>query len=836
MLDRDQAPTDLLTELRQLKATQNNKEVQGRLETIESILERLLEGQGHSQEDLVSDTRQSAKGQGEGTRASTDLGNLRRRWHSFLHRPKRAPPAHAPAPGLKSSGSHSLHETDIPSGVSRPAQPSFQELAHDPKSSELSPLSDTLVEVLREHQEATVAQLREMTGYMRGLNDSLSRDAVDRQQELRGVTARIDQLRSEMGPHKGDASTIPSIHHPATEGQAASDSPPDTDPFSTAPPSMHRPIEPYEPTVVTYTPSVGTFFPVAVPHSDQVSTSAISLAASGQPSSPAASQRLSHSPATRSVPVPVPSSEQRNPVVHAPRSPTPPPAHRQYISNIGPSSPIFPPVPPSTGISLTTSTTSPRRSFLSPPDSPIPLQFLGGRFAQHTITTRTPNYEHPGPEHFPINKTELEPGQVVRDAYDTQTRHQDEFGQAGQLNFQANETRRGSEPGQQGDEPQDIPPLLSSHLRDRTQALDATIIPTQATMGDTVLHPVPSALGAVDMLIELIGKEREPPTARANHESAGIPTGRTHIDKAREVKIRGLEEELNRVRGERDNEQQLYMDGSGSSRVTVTERHEALRNQLSDIANMVQQLHSEYEGRRQEKQRRENERDSQIQELLGIATRIVEEQAAAKVREEEENYTLRSDTQRQYDELIGTIRATANEQVPYNVQGYLDEFSKVLAGEVRMLLGEVGKLREERRSIQHELGFLMMMKSKYGPGGEFDPDWHPPMPPPPPDAPSAQVRQRSVPQRRDDDSNPDWQSDVPPHPRLNGILSGSPLPSPSPPPPPESASEPRYTESWATWHPNPALSPTPPSIEPSLLPDRQSPGLFGPRSPRGSFS
>ena len=35
---------------------------------------------------------------------------------------------------------------------------------------------------------------------------------------------------------------------------------------------------------------------------------------------------------------------------------------------------------------------------------------------------------------------------------------------------------------------------------------------------------------------------------------------------------------------------------------------------------------------------------------------------------------------------------------------------------------------------------------------------------------------------------------------------------------------------------NPALAPTPPSVEPHLLvPDRGSPGLFGPRSPRDSF-
>ncbi|KAF9222420.1 kinase-like protein [Gyrodon lividus] len=42
--------------------------------------------------------------------------------------------------------------------------------------------------------------------------------------------------------------------------------------------------------------------------------------------------------------------------------------------------------------------------------------------------------------------------------------------------------------------------------------------------------------------------------------------------------------------------------------------------------------------------------------------------------------------------------------------------------------------------------------------------------------------------------------------------------------------------SWTTWYPNPALAPTPPSTPPSielvlLVPDRGSPGLFGPRSP-----
>ena len=60
---------------------------------------------------------------------------------------------------------------------------------------------------------------------------------------------------------------------------------------------------------------------------------------------------------------------------------------------------------------------------------------------------------------------------------------------------------------------------------------------------------------------------------------------------------------------------------------------------------------------------------------------------------------------------------------------------------MRMLLSEVGKLREERRNIQllativsssaqsfankllSEIGSLLVMQSKYEAGGIFDPDW-----------------------------------------------------------------------------------------------------------------
>lgn len=48
-------------------------------------------------------------------------------------------------------------------------------------------------------QLATVDQQRELMRYMGGLNDWLARDVQDRQAELRAVTARIDQLRDDLG-------------------------------------------------------------------------------------------------------------------------------------------------------------------------------------------------------------------------------------------------------------------------------------------------------------------------------------------------------------------------------------------------------------------------------------------------------------------------------------------------------------------------------------------------------------------------------------------------------------------------------------------------------------
>lgn len=60
----------------------------------------------------------------------------------------------------------------------------------------------------------------------------------------------------------------------------------------------------------------------------------------------------------------------------------------------------------------------------------------------------------------------------------------------------------------------------------------------------------------------------------------------------------------------------------------------------------------------------------------------------------------RADSAHRHQETIDAVRATAQEMVPYNLTGYLDEFSKALAGEIRTLLGEVGRLHEQKRTLQ----------------------------------------------------------------------------------------------------------------------------------------
>ncbi|KAI0332158.1 hypothetical protein GY45DRAFT_1299422 [Cubamyces sp. BRFM 1775] len=164
---------------------------------------------------------------------------------------------------------------------------------------------------------------------------------------------------------------------------------------------------------------------------------------------------------------------------------------------------------------------------------------------------------------------------------------------------------------------------------------------------------------------------------------------------------------------------------------------------------------------------------------------------------------------------------------------YLNDFSKALASEVRVLLAEVGKLRDERRQLQYEIAELMAVKSKHGAGGEFTPDWapkheEPPVPasPPPPAPPS--VIDDGIPAR------PAWRTVHKREERRHKAKAKA-IQAPPPPPPAIAAPEPVNVPAWAQWKPNPLLSPAPiPGTPAAPLPsDHIMPrsGLFGPPSP-----
>ncbi|KAF7366142.1 hypothetical protein MVEN_00491100 [Mycena venus] len=236
--------------------------------------------------------------------------------------------------------------------------------------------------------------------------------------------------------------------------------------------------------------------------------------------------------------------------------------------------------------------------------------------------------------------------------------------------------------------------------------------------------------------------------------------------------------------------------------------------------------------------------DGKYQELLNAIRQTVEDQLPSNVRNQEE--------------LIAAIRSTAGETSSINVQGYMDEFSRSIGSEVRLLLGEVGKLREERRALQFEvsellaaktlhsasssqdgnpfsdpvsaarveLSAILSLRAKYGAGGEFEPDWTPPpgvpgghplappSPAPSPEPPQAMPGWRTVTQRTT--RKPKKKE-----------AAGPQLPNPDPR---------RQANSWATWQPDPNMLPTPPSVEATLsVPDSDSPGLFGPKASRDSY-
>ncbi|KAG8717815.1 hypothetical protein FRC09_013619 [Ceratobasidium sp. 395] len=257
---------------------------------------------------------------------------------------------------------------------------------------------------------------------------------------------------------------------------------------------------------------------------------------------------------------------------------------------------------------------------------------------------------------------------------------------------------------------------------------------------------------------------------------------------------------------------------------------------------------------------REEERRRQEEERVTAAARPgIEAVLAAMQQQNTETAammasiadTLRTDMDRKHLETLESVRATAAEQVPFNVQRYLDDFSKALSEEVRMLLKEVGKLREEKRALQHEIGCLLCLKSKYGPGGEFEPDWVPPggttcptqvpvtampmsMPMPVPEPEPEFVEEEPAPAPKPSAWRTVRTRKKSQRDREEAMVAPTPLYPTGPLSNTDYVPPPRTAASWQSWRGNPTQvpSPSPTGFETGAPPvvsvrDR-SPGPFGP--------
>ncbi|KZT54466.1 hypothetical protein CALCODRAFT_485514 [Calocera cornea HHB12733] len=352
--------------------------------------------------------------------------------------------------------------------------------------------------------------------------------------------------------------------------------------------------------------------------------------------------------------------------------------------------------------------------------------------------------------------------------------------------------------------------------------------------------------------------QRQYDADRAAQEAAHIAA----LEAERE-RIRQLEAELKAVTETAEQEKLDRMAAElarlEQERQDTAAREASYRQELADIKNLLQDRGAEQrawrdtdEERLQEKETRYTQKLERLQRVEELLNSILTDQQGAREKAEQDaagrptlesvlqqlkdqaaqqrdlltqmQETWRADADQRQFQTLEAVRETANQQIPFNVQTYLNDFSKALAAEVRMLLSEVGKLREERRSLQYEIGELLVLKAKHGPGGIFQPDFPlpdnkpaaptpaPPAPeptPPPPPAPAGWHRV---------------------HAKASGPRRGK--KKEEAPAPPAAAPPPSAPASWITWQPNPMLGqPGPPPTAPSTTATARVPGLFGPRSP-----
>ncbi|KAF8512755.1 hypothetical protein BU17DRAFT_69100 [Hysterangium stoloniferum] len=321
--------------------------------------------------------------------------------------------------------------------------------------------------------------------------------------------------------------------------------------------------------------------------------------------------------------------------------------------------------------------------------------------------------------------------------------------------------------------------------------------------------------------------------------------------------FRALEAEVIALREENETQklakEQVDAERRDQETVELVERDEGLHSQVNEISTMLEEKNAQCQ-RLQElndeelakAEERRAKKDTDFEKLKDTLQHVIDEKEAAKLLAVEEKEReadrpgleqlleaikklgeeqsasltslmdgLRADSEKRHTETLTAVKAAGREKISFDVQRYLEHFSRTLAEEVRMLLGEVNKLRQHKRNAQ-----------QFGPGAEFDPDWDPPMPPlghgwpppggPPSSGPDGPPEEPPVPAPK-----PGLRYVSPPHPpklskrqrRQKEAEAAAAAAQAGPSGPPDT----RTIASWATWQPNPQWAPTPSQQEAELV-------------------
>ncbi|KAI5994458.1 hypothetical protein EDD15DRAFT_2117474, partial [Pisolithus albus] len=200
--------------------------------------------------------------------------------------------------------------------------------------------------------------------------------------------------------------------------------------------------------------------------------------------------------------------------------------------------------------------------------------------------------------HGRLNDAERELAQTVHEAHDAEGRRDDEFRsneEARQQIFLDSEARRDAEARQRSDtlfreleeKVASVLPIPDPPPCDADQ--HSIIESIRTATHDAASRHAADVLEIVRMERELLEKEREANAAERERARAELGAERQRLDETRKARIRELEEDLSRVRAELGNERQLRLREADGARSAAAERDAALRNQLTEIANLVQE-------------------------------------------------------------------------------------------------------------------------------------------------------------------------------------------------------------------------------------------------------